>query len=223
MPRRRRSPRRLVVAVTGHRDIDARDRGLARLVRGECRRLREAHPGGRFAVLSPLAEGADRLVARIAPAVLAAPLIVPLPLPLDHRRGYLADFPRSRGEFHRLLASAEEVLCAPLRSRGGKWQRDGAARNRQYAWAGAYIAEHADILLAIWDGRRARGVGGTGQVVAWFLAGKVPKAHSTLRLAGRPGSLPPGRPRLLVRIDPATGEVSRVPVRRQGRRGRTIA
>jgi hypothetical protein len=204
---------RLVVAVTGHRDIGPRDRQLAALVRSECARLRKQFARRRWTIVSPLAEGADRLLARIAMDVLDARLIVPLPLPLADPDGYLKDFPQSVRQFERLLARADAVFAGPLRSRDGKWREYGAARNRQYAWVGAYVAEHADVLFAIWDGKPARGIGGTAQVVRWFLDAAVPAAHSTLRLGHHDGPLPPRAPKLLVHINPATREVVRIPVR----------
>jgi hypothetical protein len=69
----------LVVAVTGHRDLvpgevpDIQDR-----VRALIEDLRQKYPDRRLRVMSPLAEGADRLVAQIA-LDLDVELIVPLP------------------------------------------------------------------------------------------------------------------------------------------------
>ena len=42
------------------------------------------------------------------------------------------------------------------------------ARNRQYALAGAYIAQRSDQLIAIYDGQPEAGSGGTGQIVRWY-------------------------------------------------------
>jgi hypothetical protein len=98
-----------------------------------------------------------------------------------------------------------------LRSRGSRWRAYKAAREKQYAWVGAYVAEHADILFAIWDGKPARGIGGTGQVEKWFLANHVPRAHSTLVSAQREGPLAGGTPTLLIHIDPKTGQIERRP------------
>ncbi|MYV63463.1 hypothetical protein GTW37_34020, partial [Streptomyces sp. SID4931] len=36
-----------------------------------------------------------------------------------------------------------------------------------YYAAGAYIADHCDRLLAVWDGLPARGLGGTGDIVTY--------------------------------------------------------
>jgi hypothetical protein len=74
----------LVIGVTGHRDL--RDEDVARLeaeVAGVIAGLRRDYLDGDgetpIIVLSALAEGADRLLARVALA--RARLIAPLPLP----------------------------------------------------------------------------------------------------------------------------------------------
>jgi hypothetical protein len=203
---RRAAP--LVIGVTGHRNIAEQERALARLVRAECLRLRRAHPGRSFVVLSPLAEGADRLVARIAMQILDARLVVPLPLPLDHPDGYLKDFASSIPAFRRLLAKADEVFAGPARVLDKRWHAYGTARDRQYAWAGAYVAERADVLFALWDGKPSRGLGGTAQVVRWYLTGKVPRAFATR--PAQPRS-PKRRNRTLVHFDTGTGAVAHLP------------
>jgi hypothetical protein len=211
MERPKRS-RALVLSVTGHRNLGRTARRVARCVASECIRLRDKYPTRKFVVVSPLAQGADRIVARIAVDLLDARLVVPIPLPLDDPKGYLKDFPKSIKEFKRILGKADEVFLAPLRSRGSRWRADKAAREKQYAWVGAYVAEHADILFAIWDGKPARGVGGTGQVVKWFLTNHVPRAHSTLVSAQRAGPLAAGTPTLLIHVNPETGQIGRRPV-----------
>lgn len=203
--------RALVVSVTGHRNLGRSARRIARRVASECVRLREKYPTRKFVVVSPLAEGADRVVARIAVALLDARLVVPIPLPLRDPHGYLKDFPRSIKEFKRMLGKADAIVLAPSRSRDSKWREDNHAREKQYAWVGAYVAEHADILFAIWDGKPARGLGGTAQVVNWFLAGRAPRAHSTLVSSRRAGPLGRGTPTLLIRISPETGQIERLP------------
>jgi hypothetical protein len=52
-------------------------------------RIRESFPGQRFQVYTCLAEGADRLLARVLKKSLAADLIAVLPLP---EQEYLKDF-----------------------------------------------------------------------------------------------------------------------------------
>ncbi len=151
------------VSVTGHRRLDLTPGPAGRLAdaidvvlvtiagMGEGR----VEPGYRPRVVSGLAEGADRLVARRALA-LGIPLKALLPFP---RVQYLDDFEdeRSRAEFAELIARASEVVELP----GDADDRDSA-----YATLGRRLVEVGDILLAIWDGLPGRGQGGTERVIA---------------------------------------------------------
>ena len=156
----------LVVAVTGHRDLVAEEvPGIREKVRGFLETLRNDNPTRRLRVMSPLAEGADRLVAEEALA-LGAELIVPLPMPRD---AYVKDFASeaSRVEFDQLCDSAMEILELPLaqKNRAEDIVEYGDARNLQYAQLGVFLCAHCHILLALWDGKYMDDLGGTGQVV----------------------------------------------------------
>ena len=73
----------LVIGVTGHRDLlPAETADLERMVRGFLVALIARHPALPLSIMTPLAEGADRLVALEA-RNLGIPLIVPLPMPRD--------------------------------------------------------------------------------------------------------------------------------------------
>ena len=99
--------------MTGHRDLCAGDAALtdaiAEALTGIDSRRRagtSATPVG-LAIVSALAEGADRIVARLA-MLRGASLEVVLPMPPGD---YLTDFksPSSQGEFDTLLARATTV------------------------------------------------------------------------------------------------------------------
>jgi hypothetical protein len=84
----------LVLGVTGHRDLREEDLPeLERRVRDLINQLRNDYPHTVLQLLSPLAEGADRLVARVAVESDVA-LFVPLPLPQEE---YERDFPETVG------------------------------------------------------------------------------------------------------------------------------
>ncbi len=124
-------------------------------------------------VVSPLAEGADRLVAREALRQAHASLIAVLPFA---REEYERDFQTavSRAEFDELLARAVRVECV-----GHGCEEPGAVAQQQrreeaYAAVGRWVVEHADVLIAVWDGRPARGMGGTGDAVAYARQRGVP-------------------------------------------------
>jgi hypothetical protein len=114
-------------------------------------------------ILSPLAEGADRIVANSGLA-LGADLQCPLPF---HEEEYCRDFltESSRDEFRALLAKASAVF-----------QIDGArdAESVAYERIGRFVLEQSDFLIAIWDGEAAAGRGGTTQIVEEALAQNIP-------------------------------------------------
>jgi hypothetical protein len=154
----------VTIGVTGHRflaDVDRLTAGIDEALR----QIEVAFPGRPLTVISPLAEGADRLVARRALARHGTRLIVPLPLP---QTNYMADFAtkRSRAEFLALLRLADEtIVLSPAET-----------REAAYEAVGRFILDRCDVLLAVWDGKAARGRGGTGEIVALARARGLPMA-----------------------------------------------
>jgi len=184
----------LVVGVTSHRDIPEGEIEPIRLrVRAFFERLKADFPALPIVVLSALAEGGDQLVAEEALAA-GARLVAPLPLPKDL---YTDDFndPQVRATFERLCSQAEVVLLPRLMEKPRHViGLPGQARDRQYATTGVYIASHCHILLAIWDGNEAGGLGGTAQIVHYHLTGTPPglverHAHARHVLGGGDESL----------------------------------
>ncbi|HZK75681.1 MAG TPA: hypothetical protein VFD13_02125 [Candidatus Kapabacteria bacterium] len=176
-------PLPLIIGVTGHRDVRPDDiPHIEQAVRDELSRLRELYPATPFVLLSALADGADRLAARVA-LESGMRLIVVLPMPMGL---YETDFDAaSKEEFHALRARAEHSFELPILN--GLCADDiiehGPAREQQYAQVGAYLATHSTILFALWDGVPLRKIGGTSQVVRFKLEGvPVPYArpHSEL-------------------------------------------
>lgn len=166
----------LRIGVTGHRVLGdagsvraAVDLALGRLLGGATAAVAAA-----AAVISPLAEGADRLVAR---AVLARPggmLDVLLPLPMAD---YLADFPTSssRKDFLALIDLARSVAVVP----GVEASRDAA-----YERVGRAVVQRCDVLLALWDGEPSAGRGGTAQIVHYARGRGVPVEVIAVRRGG---------------------------------------
>jgi len=184
----------LVVGVTSHRDIPTDEvEALRKCVQTFFAQLREAFPELPLVVLSALAEGGDQLIAEEALAI-GARLIAPLPLP---RALYVEDFatPAVRANFEALCSRAEIVLLPRLMEQPHHViGAHGAARDRQYAKAGVYIASHCHVLLSLWDGNGAAGLGGTAQIVNYHLTGTPPglvlrHPHSRHVLTGSDESL----------------------------------
>lgn len=197
----------IVVGGVGHRDIDPNNGGLKTAITAECHRLKRRFGHSPFVVLSPLAEGADRLIAQIAVRELQADLIAVLPMPPEE---YQRDFktPELKQEFHKLLAQALYVKVAEVPKDTPSWKVDGDARNEQYARAGAIVTDHSHILFAIWDGKAARGKGGTADQVKWFERGFSPDIYA---LHGESRSrLDPAEPGRLIWIDKSSARVKPV-------------
>jgi hypothetical protein len=128
------------------------------------------HPKAELRLLSPLAEGADRVVAAAA-LELGYTLEVPLPFA---QAEYERDFPDTVDEFRDLLGKASAVFVL---------DGDRAEATRSYEAAGRFIVRNCDLLVAIWDGETAAGRGGTGEIVtfaatwgvpAWWIDAKKP-------------------------------------------------
>jgi hypothetical protein len=162
------APARLVIGVTGHRKFAAGDAlaakidtmldGIARAASREGTAAGGAGRGSplRFVVLSPLAEGADRLVAERVLARGGAELEAVLPMAeAEYERDFATD--ASRDEFRSLLARAGTVH-----------RLSGVSdRPEAYAAAGRYVVDHCDVLIAVWNGRTSNGPGGTAEIVAY--------------------------------------------------------
>jgi len=162
----------LVVAITGHRDICPEDvESLEKAVGDILLKLQRDYPSTPLTMLSPLAEGADRLAARVA-LKCGARLIVPLPMP---REDYLQDCQtdESRAEFVELLEQAE--LHFELHLVHGTTESaiksDNTERAHQYAHVGAYIVQHCQVLIALWDGVGSSAEGGTAEIVKFMTDG----------------------------------------------------
>ncbi len=156
----------LVVAVTGHRDLVPDEiPGIRSRVREFLSDLQSSYANRTVSVMSPLAEGADQLVAEVA-LELGIPLRVPLPMP---KRLYLQDFTsqESRERFDRLCAAATDVFELPITpgNTAESVAGNGANRARQYAQVGVFMCAHCHVLLALWDGKDSDQLGGTSQVV----------------------------------------------------------
>ena len=168
-------PLPLVVGITGHRDLREKDHEpLKQKIRKIFAELRQRYPATPLILLSPLAEGADRLAAQVA-LELDIRLVVPLPMPKDE---YEKDFetPQSKADFNELLHKAERsfALSGPEESPEINDLVKEKGRAGFYALVGAYIARHSQILIALWDGVASTKPGGTAEVVRFKLEGVPP-------------------------------------------------
>lgn len=160
-------PARVVVGVTGHRELE-NEALLAKQVQLILEKIKQLLPPLKntplvFNILSPLAEGADRLVAREVLKIPGSQLNAILPLEKDD---YLKDFelPESKSEFGEFLTQAHRI----------KILSSGGSRTEAYAQAGRYVVDRCDILIALWNGKLAAGQGGTAEIVRYAREEKCP-------------------------------------------------
>ena len=171
----------LIIAVTGHRDLVHEEIPVIReRVSTFLTDLRSEYPDRGVSVMSPLAEGADQLVAEEA-LRLGIPLIVPMPMA---RNLYVKDFDsvKARENFDFLSSRAAETYELPVTPGHSieSISEYGDARDQQYAQLGVFLCAHCHILLALWDGKDNDKLGGTGQVVRFHhddvMPGYTPEA-----------------------------------------------
>lgn len=131
----------------------------------------------RTVFVTPIADGADQIGAEAAHD-LGWEVQAVLPFARDYYRSTLAN-DEARARFDRLLERADRVLELPGEQGG---EPEG------YAMVGRATVAHCDILIAIWDGEKARGRGGTGEVVELAVSRGTPVAHIPPE-PGRPARL----------------------------------
>ncbi len=148
------------IGVTGHQHLAQPD--AWHWVRVQIDRIIE-HTPPPVVGLSSLALGADQIFAE---SVLehggALEAVIPFPEYEDRFAGQ-----HEREVYRRLLGRAVHRIVLP---------RAGSDEESYYA-AGRFIVDSADLLLAVWDGEPAKGLGGTGDVVRYAERARKPVVH----------------------------------------------
>ena len=151
----------IVVAATGHRVIPSQDEDdLRKAVSDALGAIAQENPNSPCILISALAEGADRLIARCA---LDLGWQVGAILPLDQFE-YEKDFIDAQSviEFRDLLnrSSWVKVIAARFHTRPDCYQE-----------LGLWLSQQAQVLIALWDGENSNGPGGTAEVIKAFREG----------------------------------------------------
>ncbi len=148
-----------MVGFTGHRFVD--DLALIRdAITRELRALSDLSDGD-WNAISSAAEGTDQLFAR---AALRQGITWSAVLPLDPAE-FRRDFTEAKWrEVEALLAEAQAVRV--IDSNG--------TRDEAYMDCGLETVNACDVLIAVWDGKEARGLGGTADVVSYADELKTP-------------------------------------------------
>jgi hypothetical protein len=138
----------VVVGVTGHQNLPA---AAVTYVRGEL--VSRLTPVDDLEGVCSLAAGADQLFADI---VLDCGGKLQVVIPSHGYEGtFQTDTDRSR--YLRLLRAASERICLNY----SKPSEDA------FFAAGRAVVDMCDYLIAVWDGEKARGHGGTADIVAY--------------------------------------------------------
>lgn len=135
-----------VFGVTGHQGIPA---SAIPYIRQGIRELLEDSPGP-IEGYSSLAVGADQLFAE---ELLQAGGLLHAVIPARNYESTFDDL--HRAAYQGLLDQASSVSELPFPQ----------PSEEAYDAAGKWIADHAETVIAIWDGQEARGLGGTGDAV----------------------------------------------------------
>jgi hypothetical protein len=172
-----------VFGVSGHRDLVRTDLPeLQKQLQTVFSHFRSAYPNASFELLSPLAEGADRVAAEVA-LTSGIKLAVPMPMAqADYERDFT--MAESLSEFRRLLATAKSQWELPEDQPNQASLSDSDRRTQRYAAVGDFIARTSHVLILLWDGHDNEKVGGT----AWV---KKRREH-WLRVGEEKGTSPDG-------------------------------
>ncbi|MBP8806154.1 MAG: hypothetical protein KBG48_20810 [Kofleriaceae bacterium] len=149
----------MIVGVTGHQDLGG-PVGFAWVRRALADQVAQCHP---TSGLTCLAAGADQVFADVLDAA-GIPFEVVVPC-----TGYEDSFAslEARSAFESLLQHGRHVVRLPY----------PAPSEEAFFAAGRYIVAHCELLFAVWNGLPARGLGGTGDVVAYAVAAHRPWIH----------------------------------------------
>jgi hypothetical protein len=157
------------VGITGHQDRDGIHWDWVRSAIGQefaSRQIEIAY--------SSLAVGSDQVFAEVALSQNVALVAV---IPFEH---YEQQFSLSDCQtYNFLLGRCNEVIALD-------WP---GSRELAYMNAGRWIVNAVDIMFAVWDGKEARGMGGTANIVSFARSKGVPVVHvdplgQTIRVIG---------------------------------------
>ena len=115
---------------------------------------------------TPLATGADQIAAICARSSgYSVRALLPFE-PSEYRKDFALG--EELDSFEQALAAADEIVALP----GHRSDLEGA-----YVLVGESLVQTADLVIAIWDGERGHGRGGTAHVVELALESSVPVLH----------------------------------------------
>lgn len=168
----------LRIGITGHVNLDPEEiTKLQPAVKKAINFIEQQYPLHYLTVFSPLAMGADRLVARELLKIEASRLIAILPYNRD----------RYVNEFGPADDFRSDPVGTELRSELEYWLSNRAleiiemspspTRRASYLKAGRFIAEHSNVIIVVWDGSQYASTSITAQIAARAEELKIPICH----------------------------------------------
>ncbi len=146
------------IGITGHRGLSPRTQEL---ISAALRKELEPHTGAELVGVSSLAGGPDQLFAR---TVLDLGGTLEVVVPAEQYRDGLD--PDERHGYDELFAKAKHVERLPFVE----------STEQAHLAAGQTVVDRSGRLVAVWDGKPARGVGGTADIVSYARHKGVPVA-----------------------------------------------
>jgi len=161
-------PAQVRIGVSGHRNLPNKEgviNAVKKVLNSIDELLEKNMPNGtpyQYVIVSPLAEGADRIVADVVlnrrrKDEADKPILeVPLPVPVVEYKKTFDGGASSEKEFDDLAVKAEKIELLPP-----------TKRDDRYVQVGQHVVRNCDVLIAIWDGEKSKGQGGTQNIVEY--------------------------------------------------------
>ncbi|WP_221032704.1 hypothetical protein [Actomonas aquatica] len=148
-----------MVGFTGHRFV-VDDAMIAMAIGRELEALNELSAGD-WNAISSAAEGTDQMFAREA---------------MERGMAWSAVLPLDPAEFKRDFSEEKwaEVETLLQQAQGTRVIESNGTREEAYMDCGLETVNACDVLIAVWDGQEARGLGGTADVVSYAAELKTP-------------------------------------------------
>jgi hypothetical protein len=148
------------VGVTGHRYLDDTSAWPWVTARLDAAMARLQRP---VVAYSALASGTDQLFAE---AVLRSGGALHAVMPFQR---YELQFrtQQEQARYRALLAAARTCVILP----------EQPTLEQSYLHAGMWIVDHSELVITVWDGLPARGIGGTAEVLAYAVYRGRPVIH----------------------------------------------
>ena len=158
---------RYYVGISGHRDLKQTEiENYKKQLEQRLQEIMREQPNKEVVIVSPLADGADRLIVYAAKELgLRYEVLLPMPQAL-----YEMDFDEaSKYEFHTLKYEARSVhtldMCEGCTEENIR--EYGKERDAQYRAVGLEIVKRSDEMVFLWDGIDNGLTGGTADIVKY--------------------------------------------------------